>query len=115
MTESTPGRAPGGVPDAPTVSGAPAVPPRVGPLLVMYTVARLLIAVVLIAVVWFAGLPGIPALAFGILLQLPVSYLALRSIRERLTAALAARSAARQAAKEQLRARLRGSGDTAEE
>jgi hypothetical protein len=91
------------------IPGAPA--PRIAPLLVVYTVARLVIAAVLVAVVWFAGLPGIPALAFGVLLQLPVSYLALRSIRERLTEALAARGAARRAA----RARLRGSGDTAEE
>lgn len=91
----------------------PTTGPRVAPLLLSYTVARLLIAAVLVAVIWFAGLPGIPALAFGIILQLPVSYLALRSIRERLTAALAARAAARQAAKEQLRARLHGTGDTA--
>jgi hypothetical protein len=90
-------------------------PPRLAPLLVTYTVARLLIAVVLVAAIWFAGLPGIPALAFGVLLQLPVSYLVLRSIRERVTEALAARGAARRAARDELRARLRGSGDTAEE
>ena len=40
---------------------------------------------------------------------MPVSYVLLRPLRDRLTEALAARSVARKAAKEQLRDRLEGS------
>jgi hypothetical protein len=77
-------------------------------LLALYTLARVGIAAVLVGVLWVAGLPGIPALLWGILLQLPVAYLALRPLRERVTEALAARSVASRAAKADLRARLSG-------
>jgi hypothetical protein len=107
MAESAP---PGPVPIGPT--GAPATPPRVAPWLALYTLARVLIAAVLVAALWFAGLNGIPALLWGILLQLPVAYLTLRPIRDRLTEALAARSVARKSAKADIRARLAGSEDT---
>jgi hypothetical protein len=89
--------------------GGPATPPRVAPWLLLYTVGRLLIAVALVALLWFAGLGSYAGLLFGVLLSMPVSYLALRPVRERLTEALAARSIARRAAKEDLRARLSGS------
>ncbi len=82
--------------------------PRVLPWLALYTLGRLVIAVALIAVIWVAGLPGFPALLFGLLLSMPVAYLTLRPIRDRLTEAIAARSVARKTAKENLRARLAG-------
>jgi hypothetical protein len=104
---SVPAPAPGG-PD-----GGPAARPRVAPWLLLYTFGRLAIAVALIAVIWLLGLPGFPALLFGLLLSMPVAYVSLRPVRDRLTEALAARSVARRAAKEQLRARLAGS-ETAE-
>jgi predicted permease len=106
MAEST---TPGPAPIGP--SGAPATPPKVAPWLALYTLARVLIAAVLVAALWLAGLSGIPALLWGILLQLPVAYLTLRPLRERLTEALAARSVARKAAKADLRARLLGTED----
>lgn len=93
-------------PGSPT--GGPAAPPSVWLPLVAYTVGRLLITVALVAVIWVAGLPGIPALLFGLLLSMPASYLLLRGVRDRLTEALAARSVARRTEKEDLRARLSG-------
>src|SRR5688572_18399551 len=95
-------------PSGPT--GQPAAPPRVLPWLLLYTAGRLLVAAVLVALVWVAGLPGFPALLFGVLLSMPVAYLVLRPVRDRLTEAIAARSVARRAAKEELRARLSGTG-----
>jgi hypothetical protein len=97
------------IPSGPT--GRPATPPRILPWLLLYTLGRLLIAVVLVALVWLAGLPGFPALLFGVLLSMPVAYLVLRPVRDRLTEAIAARSVARRAAKEDLRARLSGPGE----
>ena len=96
--------------DQTTAGGTPAgSAPRVAPWLVLYTLGRLVIAVVLIAVIWVTGLASFPALLFGLLLSMPVSYVLLRPVRDRLTEALAARSVARRMAKEQFRARLEGS------
>ena len=103
MAEST---TPGAVPASP--AGGPASPPRVGPWLALYTLGRVVVAAVLVTIVWVAGLGGIPALLWGVLLSIPVSYFSLRPVRDRLTEALAARSIARKAAKEDLRARLEG-------
>ena len=91
--------------------GTPAAPPRVAPWLLLYTLARIAIAVVLVLVLWFAGLGSYAGLLFGVLLHMPVSYLLLRPVRDRLTEALAARSVARKAAKEDLRARLTGGAE----
>jgi hypothetical protein len=96
-------------------SGGPASPPRVGPPLVLYTLGRLAITVALVAVIWVAGLPGFPALLFGLLLSMPVSHVLLRGVRDRLTEALAARSVARRTAKEDLRDRLSGEPDDDED
>jgi len=103
MTEST---TPGAVPASP--AGGPATPPRVRPWLLLYTLGRVVVAAVLVTIVWVAGLPGIPALLWGVLLSVPVSYFSLRPVRDRLTEALAARSVARRTAKEDLRTRLSG-------
>jgi len=95
-----------GTPTSP--AGGPAAPPKVLPWLLMYTVGRLGILALLTLVLWMAGLDFWSGLLFGLLLSLPVSYVALRPSRERLTEAIAARSVARRAAKEDLRTRLSG-------
>ena len=92
-------------------AGGPAVPPRVLPWLLIYTVGRFAIAAALVLVLWLAGLGSFPGLLFGLLLSMPVSYVLLRRSRERLSEALAARSLARRAAKEDLRSRLSGGAD----
>ena len=99
-----------GVPAGP--GGGPATPPRVLPWLLLYTLGRFVVAAALIAILWVAGLGSFPGLLFGLLLSMPVSYVVLRPVRDRLTEALAARSVARKAAKDDLRARLTGNGTT---
>jgi hypothetical protein len=86
-----------------------ATPPRVAPWLALYTLGRVVVAAVLVTIVWVAGLAGFPALLWGLLLSVPVSYLALRPVRDRLTEALAARKVTRKAAKQDIRTRLEGS------
>ena len=99
--------APGAVPASP--AGGPATPLRVAPWFALYTLGRVVIAAVLVAIVWLAGLGGFPALLWGVLLSVPVAYITLRPVRDRFTEALAARSVARKAAKEDIRTRLAGS------
>jgi hypothetical protein len=106
-TPATPA-APAGPPSGPT--GGPARAPKVVPWLLFYTFDRIAIAVVLVLVLWLVGVGSYAGLLFGVLLSMPVSYLALRPVRDRLTEALAARSVARRTAKEDLRARLSGEG-----
>ena len=99
----------GGATTPASPTGGPATPPKILPWLVIYTVGRLAIAAALVLLLWQIGLVGTPGLLFGVLLSMPVAYVALRPVRDRLTEALAARSVARRTAKEQLRARLEGS------
>lgn len=89
-------------------TGGPARPPSVWPLLALYTVGRLAMAAALVALLWVLGLGSFPGLLFGLLLSMPLSFVLLRGVRERLTEAMAARSTTRRAAKEELRARLAG-------
>jgi hypothetical protein len=91
--------------NAPTDSTAA---PRVFPWLVAYTAGRVVIAAALIGLLWAVGLGGYPALLFGALLSMPVAYFLLQPVRDKFTAALAARSEARRSAKEELRSRLSG-------
>jgi hypothetical protein len=98
-----------GVPVGPT--GEPATRPRVWPWLLLYTGGRLLIAVALVLVLWVAGLGSYAGLLFGILLSMPVAYLALRPVRERLNEAIVAYRDERKRTKEDLRARLSGDED----
>lgn len=74
-------------------------------LFLLYTLGRLAIAAVLIALLWVLGLPGTPGFLFGVLLAMPVSFLVLTPVRKRLTSGLVAR----QEQKEALRVQLRGS------
>ena len=111
--DPTPGAPSGPTPGAPpsptpAVPGGAALTPRILPWLLLYTLGRLVIAAALVALLWWAGLGSFPGLLFGLLLSMPVAYLALRPSRERLSEALVARSMARRAEKEQFRARLSG-------
>lgn len=92
-------------------TGGPAQPPSPWPLLALYTLGRIALAAALVALLWVLGLGSFPGLLFGLLLSMPLSFVLLKGIRERLTEALAARSAVRRAGKEDLRARLRGTDD----
>jgi uncharacterized protein DUF4229 len=85
--------------------GAPAAPPKVLPWALAYSLGRVVIAVALVALLWVLGLPSFPGMLFGLLLSMPVAYVLLRPVRDKLTEALAARSVR----KAELRARLRGS------
>jgi hypothetical protein len=89
-------------------TGGPATPPKVLPWLVIHTVGRLGIFALITLLLWMAGLDFFSGALFGLLLSMPVAYLALRPSRERLSEALVARSASRRAEKEQFRARLSG-------
>jgi hypothetical protein len=93
---------------APEHSGASAAggtaPAPLATWFLLYTVGRLAIAAALIALLWALGLPGTPGFLFGVLLAMPVSFLVLSPVRQRLTSALVARSER----KEALRAELRG-------
>jgi hypothetical protein len=80
-------------------------PPKLLPWFLLYTLGRLAIAAVLIALLWVLGLPGTPGFLFGVLLAMPVSFFVLGPVRTRLTGALVARNER----KEALRAELRGS------
>src|SRR5690349_4677383 len=88
--------------------GEPAARPKVWPWLVLYTGGRLLIAVVLVLVLWMVGLGSYAGLLFGILLSMPIAYLTLRPVRERLNEAIVAYQEQRRREKESLRARLSG-------
>src|SRR3712207_9497364 len=70
--------------------GAPAARPKVWPWLLLYTGGRLLIAVALVLVLWTARLGSYAGLLFGVLLSMPVAYLLLRPVRERLNEAIVA-------------------------
>ena len=86
----------------------PPARPKVWPWLLLYTVGRLLIAAVLVLVLWVAGLGSYAGLLFGILLSMPVAYLALRPVRERLNVAIVAWQQERARNKAELRTRLSG-------
>ena len=103
--DETAGTGPAG-PVGPT--GDPAARPKVLPWLVLYTGGRLLIAVVLVLVLWVAGLGSYAGLLFGILLSMPIAYVTLRPVRERLNEAIVAYQEERKREKESLRARLSG-------
>lgn len=78
----------------------------------VYTAIRVGLVVVLTAALWAAGLPfGMPpivALAFAIVLQLPLSIVFFRRARSNLTAALARAKSSRTAERDRLHAELTG-------
>jgi hypothetical protein len=89
-------------------AGQPAARPKVWPWLLLYTGGRILIAVALVLVLWMAGLGSYAGLLFGILLSMPVAYLVLRPVRERLNEAIVAWQQERARSKQELRDRLSG-------
>src|SRR3712207_6618760 len=93
----------GAVPVRPT--GEPGTPPKVLPWLLLHTIARLAIFALLAQVLWLLGLDFWSGLLFGLLLSMPVAYVALRRSRERLSEALAVRHEQRRRAKAELRDR----------
>ena len=97
------------VPVGPT--GEPATRPKVWPWLLLYTAGRILIAVVLVLVLWVAGLGSYAGLLFGVLLSMPVAYLVLRPVRERLNEAIVAWQEERARSRRELRDRLSGDED----
>ncbi len=108
MAERTTGDAPTARPVPVGPTGEPAARPKVWPWLLLYTGGRLLIAVVLVLILWVAGLGSYAGLLFGVLLSMPVAYFSLRPVRERLNEAIAAWQQERAQRKEEFRARLSG-------
>ncbi|MGH3675376.1 MAG: DUF4229 domain-containing protein [Mycobacterium sp.] len=81
----------------------------------LYTLARLLLVLVLTAAIFGAGrllgvrdFPLVIALLFAIVIALPVGIWLFAPLRRRATASIAAFDARRRKDREQLRARLRG-------
>ena len=92
-------------------AGGPATPPKVLPWLVLHTIGRLGIFALVTLVLWMAGLDFFSGALFALLLSMPVAYLALRPVRERLNEAIVAYQENRRRAREDLRARLSGDED----
>ena len=88
--------------------GRPATPPKVLPLVALFTLGRLAIAAALVGLLWLVGLGSFPGLLFGVLLSMPLSFVLLAPLRQRLTEALLARRVLRAQQKEDLRTRLKG-------
>ncbi len=76
--------------------------------LALYTLARIVIIAVVTAVLTLIGVPLLVSLPVAIIVAFPISVFAFRGLRNRTTAALAARTANRDAERERLRAELRG-------
>lgn len=94
---------------------------KTGPMVrdvVIYTLARLLLVLVLTAVIFYGahllGIADIPfavALMFGLIAALPLGIWLLGPLRRRATAGIAAVDARRRQDREQLESRLRGEKD----
>jgi len=96
-----------------TGSGADDRPvPPLWRAITVYTVIRIGLVAVLTTGLWLAGrpfgMPPIVALAFAIVLQLPLSVVFFRRARSDLTAALARAKSARTAERDRLHAELTG-------
>lgn len=96
-----------------TTGGAAERPvPPLWRAIAVYTGIRLGLVVVLTALLWLAGqpfgMPPIVALAFAIVLQLPLSVVLFRRARANLTAALARAKSVRTAERDRLHAELTG-------
>lgn len=96
--------------DPSTPTGRGALSGVAGPL-VLYTLVRLAITTAITVLVMYFGVPFIVALAFGVVIQMPLSWLLLGSLRARVTAGLAAATVRRRAERDRLRAALSGERD----
>lgn len=81
------------------------------PAVVLLTLGRVLVFAVLVALLWLAGLGSFPGLLFALLLSMPVSYVLLKPLRDKVTTELVVHTDARRERKAQLRADLRGDGE----
>nr|WP_240945565.1 DUF4229 domain-containing protein [Rhodococcus sp. HNM0569] len=83
----------------------------------LYTLARLLLVVVIAAVILFGGravgveVPLLVGAIFAVLIAMPLSLVLFSSLRRRVNTAIAGFDAQRRADREQLHARLRDPGD----
>ncbi|MFW0786020.1 DUF4229 domain-containing protein [Gordonia sp. CPCC 206044] len=83
----------------------------------LYTLARLLLVVVVAAVIMGVGalvgvqVPLLVAAVFGVLIALPVGMVAFKSLRLRVNGQIASVDAARQRRHDDLQSRLRGNSD----
>jgi hypothetical protein len=82
---------------------------------VIYTLARLLLVIVLTAVIFYGAqlfgireFPFVIAMLFGLILALPLGFWLLAPLRRRATAGIAAVDERRRTDRDQLQARLRG-------
>ena len=102
-------------PDRPQSSPAadPAGDPRtrLAGVIALYTIERLGLTAVLAFILSYF-MPVLVALAFAVVLQMPLSFVLFRGTREGLSAALAVTNARRRSDRDQLRAALAGEDDT---
>lgn len=87
-------------------------PPPLWRAILVYTAIRLGLVIVLTALLWLVGrpfgMPPIVALAFGVVLQLPLSVVLFRGARSNLTAALARAKSNRTEVRDRLHSELTG-------
>ncbi len=80
-------------------------------MIALYTLERLGLTVVLAFVLSYF-MPVLVALAFAVVLQMPLAFVLFRRTRDRMSAALAVTNARRRSDRDQLRAALAGEDDT---
>ena len=107
----------GGVSDESTVPAAAGTKSSLMKNLFLYTLARLAMFVVLASLIYFAGklvgvaIPLLVAMAFGLLVSLPISMFAFKGLRLAVNADIATVDAKRRGQREDLEAKLRGEQD----
>ncbi|NMO03919.1 DUF4229 domain-containing protein [Gordonia sp. TBRC 11910] len=82
--------------------------------LVLYTLARLVLVIVLAVAIYFIGglfvqIPAIVAAMFGVLIALPLGMFLFKPLRLRVNSQVAAIDAERRKSRDDLQSRLRGS------
>ena len=78
----------------------------------VYSGGRVLVLLALAALLYLAGMRGMPLAAAAVLISLPVSYVVLSGPRNAMGVEVERRIAARRAHQEDLRLQLRGDDDT---
>jgi hypothetical protein len=100
-------------PSAERSAAGPAGDPRtrLAGVIALYTLERLGLTAVLAFVLSYF-MPVLVALAFAVVLQMPLAFVLFRRTRDRMSAALAVTNARRRSDRDQLRAALAGEDDT---
>ena len=103
----------GSRPSAERSAADPAGDPRtrLAGVIALYTLERLGLTVVLAFILSYF-MPVLVALAFAVVLQMPLAFVLFRRTRDRVSAALAVTNARRRSDRDQLRAALAGEDDT---